>query len=158
MATSETTLLAARPSRIVVLRYYVAAVFLLVLTFFLWFFDYLLPALPISRTTLTLGGTAVLGFLFLLLLLVAELKRLTTKYVVTDFRVIRRDGILRKSENVMPYNKVERVQLSQGILERVLGIGTLVVDTGEDQMLIASVRNPRNVERTIMSRMQRSVR
>ena len=159
MASSETTLIAVRPSRILFLKYYVVAVLFLFLIFFLWFFDFLIPGLSIiSRTAIKLWGTAVLGFLALVLVLVAELKRLATKYVVTDFRVIRMDGILRKSENVMPYNKLERVQLTQGLVERILGIGTLVVDTGEDQMLIASVRNPRNVERAIMGRMQRTVR
>ncbi len=158
MASSETTLIAVRPSRILILKYYIVAVLFLLLIFFLWFFDYLLPAMPITKAAIKLWGTAVLGFLALVLVLVGELKRLATKYVVTDFRVIRMDGILRKSENAMPYNKVERVQLTQGLVERILGIGTLVVDTGEDQMLISSVRNPRNVERAIMGRMQRTVR
>ena len=158
MVSSETTLITVRPSRVLFLKYYVVTVLFLFLIFFLWFFDYLLPALPITKAALKLWGSAVLGLLALVMVLIGEVKRLTTKYVVTDFRVIRMDGILRKSENVMPYNKLERVQLTQGIVERILGIGTLVVDTGEDQMLIASVRHPRNVERAIMGRMQRTVR
>ena len=62
------------------------------------------------------------------------------------------DGLL---DAVLPQGSLlERVQVTQGILDRVLGIGTLVIDTGEDKMLISSVRNPEKVERAIMGRMQ----
>lgn len=155
MATSEKTLIATRPSRIIALGYYVAAFFLFLLAGSLWFFSALLPALGfITRASLVLFGGVFLAFLGFLLVLIAEIKRLATKYVITDFRVMRMEGLLRRSQNAMPYTKMERVHLTQGILQRILGIGTVVVDTGEDQIQIASVRDPGNVERTIMGRMQ----
>ena len=55
----------------------------------------------------------------------------------------------------MPYTKVERVELLQSLLDRVLGIGTVVLDTGEDQILVAHVRSPRTIHQTIMTRIQR---
>ena len=55
----------------------------------------------------------------------------------------------------MPFNKLERTEMSQGVIDRILGIGSVVVDTGEDQMTIKSVRNPRDVEQTISSRLQK---
>ncbi|TLZ70126.1 MAG: PH domain-containing protein [Methanobacteriota archaeon] len=154
MQTSETTLLSLRPSRVVVLGHYVAIVLLLLLTVAFWFFNYLVPAVPIQRGLFATGVSAFLIFLAFVLWIRAELKRASTKYLITDFRVIRKDGILRRTETIVPYRQLERVQVTQGILDRVLGIGTLVIDTGEDKMLISSVRNPEKVERAIMGRMQ----
>ena len=154
MQTSETTLLSLRPSRVIALGHYVGIVLLLLLTVVLWFFNYLLPALPVTSRTFTIVGSGVFVFLALLLWIRAELKRMATKYVVTDFRVIRKDGLLRRTETVVPYRQLERVMMTQGLLDRVLGIGTLVIDTGEDQVMIAKVRDPQKVEAAIMGRMQ----
>jgi len=103
----------------------------------------------------TIGVAGLLLFTALILVLVAELSRLGTRYIVTDFRVIRKVGIVRRKENAMPFNKLERTEMSQGVIDRILGIGSVVVDTGEDQMTIKSVRNPRDVEQTISSRLQK---
>ena len=154
MQTNETTLLSIRPSRVIVLRYYVGMFVLIFLIASLWFFNALIPPLPITKTTLLIGGTALLGFLTLLLFVMAEYKRMSTRYIVTDFRVIRKDGILRRVETVVPYRLLERVQLTQGVLDSILGIGTLIIDTGDDTVQIASVRNPESVEKAILSRMQ----
>jgi len=155
MQGPEKTLLSIRPSRIIVLRYYVGIVFLLIVAFAVWFFKYLLPPTPfIAQQILVTAASSFLLFLAVLLWLIAEYKRASTRYLVTDFRVIRREGILRRTETVVPYRQLERVQLTQGIIDRLLGIGTLVIDTGDDTVQIASVRDPRKVEEAIMSRMQ----
>lgn len=155
MIASETTLHAVRPTRLIAFKHYAVAIVFLVIAFLLWFFQVSLPNLPIPRSLVVLAGSGFLVFLALLLLIIAELKRISTKYVVTDFRVIRHDGILRRRENVMPYTKVERVELLQSLLDRVLRIGTVVLDTGEDQILIAHVRSPRTIQQTIMTRIHR---
>ena len=155
MQASEKTLLSIRPSRVIVLRYYVGIVVLLIAAFAFWFFNYVLPSTSmVGRETLRNAGSAFLVFLAVLVWLMAEYKRASTRYVVTDFRVIRRDGILRRTETVVPYRQLERVQMRQGIIDRLLGIGTLVIDTGDDTVQIASVRDPKKVEEAIMSRMQ----
>ena len=155
MQGPEKTLLSIRPSRIIVLRYYVGIVFLLIVAFAVWFFKYLLPPTPfIAQQILVTAASSFLLLLAVLLWLIAEYKRASTRYLVTDFRVIRREGILRRTETVVPYRQLERVQLTQGIIDRLLGIGTLVIDTGDDTVQIASVRDPRKVEEAIMGRMQ----
>jgi membrane protein YdbS with pleckstrin-like domain len=145
-----------RPSRVLFLRYYVAAFLLLILSVVIGFGIFMMPAIgPVVATLVTIGVAGLFLFTALVLVLVAELSRLGTKYVVTDFRVIRKTGIIRRKENAMPFNKLERTEMSQGVLDRILGIGSVVVDTGEDQMTIKSVRNPRGVEQTISSRLQK---
>ena len=155
MQAPERTLLSLRPSRLLVLRYYVGMVLLLVLTLLLWVFNYLIPPVgPITTRTLSLGATGFFLFLVFLLWMIAEFKRASTRYEVTDFRIVRKDGILRRNETAVPYRQLERVVLHQGILDRVLGIGTLVIDTGDDTVQISSIRDPKKVEQAIMSRMQ----
>ena len=156
MQSPETTLMSMRPSRVLFLRYYVAAVLLLILSVVIGSGIFMMPAIgPVVAALVTIGVAGLFLFTGLILVLIAELSRFGTKYIVTDFRVIRKVGIIRRKENAMPFNKLERTELSQGVLDRILGIGSVVVDTGEDQMTIASVRNPRDVEQTISSRLQK---
>ncbi len=159
MQQTEKTLVSAKPSRLIVLRYYAAAIFLLILDVILFFqvFGVRLPGIGTYVEPSTVNMLAELFLLLVAFLLVirAEIRRYSTRYFVTDFRIIRKDGILRRRETVFPYRQLERVQLSQGIFERMFGIGTIVVDTGDDQMLIESVGDPRKIEQAIMERVQR---
>src|SRR3972149_145806 len=154
MQATERTLLAAKPSRIIVLKYYVGAIFLIALASILFFWVFRLPALGtfVDRETVNLAAEVFFLFLALVLVLRAEVRRFGTRYVITDFRIIRRDGILRTSETVFPYRQLERVVLQQGIIERIFGIGTIVVDTGDDHLLISSVPDPRKVGKVILGR------
>jgi membrane protein YdbS with pleckstrin-like domain len=151
MQANERTLMSMGPARAHFLRYYVGVVLLLVLTVLLWLFNSLLPALV---RTFTLPLTAFIALLVLVLLVLAEWKRASTRYVVTDFRIIKKHGILRRNETVVPYRQLERVVLHQGIIDRLLGIGSLSIDTGDDTVEISAVRDPKKVEQAIMGGMQ----
>ena len=96
----------------------------------------------------TWGGIVawVGGFLGFVLLVRAEFQRLTTKYTITNVRLIRRDGILRHHTQYVLFNKVERIEVNQGILGRLLGIGDIFLDTGEDVVVLDGIRDPRRVE------------
>lgn len=95
-------------------------------------------------------GAGVVSFLLFLL---AELKRLTRRYLVYEHRVARREGILSRRIQYTPYAKVQRVELVQPFLQRILGIGDLLIDTGEDMIALEAVRNPTRVERILAERM-----
>jgi len=151
MQANERTLMSMGPARAHFLRYYVGVVLLLILTFLLWLFNSLLPALV---QTFKVAATGFFAVLILVLLLLAEWKRASTRYVVTDFRIIKKHGILRRNETVVPYRQLERVVLHQGILDRILGIGSLSIDTGDDTVEISAVRDPKKVEKAIMGGMQ----
>ncbi len=97
----------------------------------------------------------ILGVLALLLFLYAELRRITRRYMIYERRVARREGILSKRVQFMPYGKVERVELNQSILKRIFGIGDVYVDTGEDSLIFKSVRNPGRIEALVSERLSR---
>ena len=139
---AETTLLALRPTRLIALKFYVAWLFLWIVALIgFWdpwsvIPDGTVPVLGVRWQTLL---AVFLGFLGLLSVLLAEVRRLTIRYTVTDARVIRQEGILRKKTNQMPFSKVERVELDQSLLQRILRYGDLVIDTGEDTIVLQSL-------------------
>ncbi len=98
---------------------------------------------------LLLGVFAILAFAY------AELKRITRRYMVFENRIARREGILSKRVQYMPYTRVERVELNQSILKRIFGIGDVVIDTGEDSIILEAVRKPGKVEELVSERLSR---
>src|SRR5213592_1685545 len=137
MATNhagEQTLLVTRPTRLIALRYWSALVLALILA-------------------AVLAGFFV--FLALLAFLAAELKRKTTRYIITDNKIIREDGILNKNTQMIPYTQLERVDLHQTFGQRIFKIGTIVVDTGDDTLKIDMVRHPAKVQELLSNRLGR---
>ncbi len=94
----------------------------------------------------------LLAVLALVSFIYAELKRIMRRYMVFETRVARREGILSKRIQYMPYNKVERVVLNQSIIKRIFGLGDIIVDTGEDAIVFGAVRRPGKVEGLLAER------
>ena len=99
--------------------------------------------------------TAMFLFLAFLAFVTAELKRRTTRYIITDNKIIREDGILNKNTEMVPYTQLERVDLHQTLGQRILKIGTIVVDTGDDVLNIDMVRHPAKVQELLSARLGR---
>jgi uncharacterized membrane protein YdbT with pleckstrin-like domain len=56
-----------------------------------------------------------------------------TTYAITTRRLIIRTGVLNRSGHDMPLSRLNDVSFSHNILERMLGCGTLVVESGGEQ-------------------------
>jgi uncharacterized membrane protein YdbT with pleckstrin-like domain len=57
------------------------------------------------------------------------LRWLTTTYTITDRRIITRRGIVTKSGHDLPLARINDVNYSQSLLDRMLGRGTLLFTT-----------------------------
>lgn len=73
--------------------------------------------------------------------------RRTTVYRITTRRVSKRWGVFVKYSEEAPLRRVQNVSVGQGILDRILGIGTVDFDTageriGEDLLSFRGVRSP----------------
>ncbi len=82
----------------------------------------------------------------------ALLRWLTTSYVITDRRIITRQGIVSRSGRDMPISRVNDVSFEhKGILERVLRCGTLVVESAGErgQLVLRDVPHVEEVQRDI---------
>ena len=90
----EQILIRTHPSRLFSLGYYAAAVFLLLVsgglllnTFLQWFS---FPAMSTGPLTLEGWLVAVGATLAVVLVLIAEIRRIATTFTLTDFRVVRK--------------------------------------------------------------------
>lgn len=61
-------------------------------------------------------------------------RRLGVLYTITDRRIVERQGILRRDERSAHIDRVQNVNVRQGVVERILGIGTVEIETaGNDE-------------------------
>jgi uncharacterized membrane protein YdbT with pleckstrin-like domain len=88
-------------------------------------------------------------------LLVRYLTWLTTNFVVTTDRVIFRHGLFAKAGIEIPLERVNSVHFNQGIIERILGAGDLMIESGAElgQQRFTDVRHPDRVTNTIHKEM-----
>jgi uncharacterized membrane protein YdbT with pleckstrin-like domain len=81
-------------------------------------------------------GLAVLGGIGVLWLTVVPLLRWrTTHFVLTTCRVLIREGILTRSGIDIPTNRINTVQSRSSFLDRILGCGTLIIESASDEPL-----------------------
>ena len=80
----------------------------------------------------------------------------TTNFVITSDRVIFRHGLIAKSGIEIPLERVNSVHFHQGIFERMLGAGDLLIESGAEsgQQRFTDVRNPDRVQNLIHSQME----
>jgi uncharacterized membrane protein YdbT with pleckstrin-like domain len=81
------------------------------------------------RTPLLLVAVGLLIWL----VVVPILRWFTTHFVLTTHRVMTRKGILRREGRDVPLTRVNDVSFSHTIIERMLGAGTLVVESAGER-------------------------
>jgi membrane protein YdbS with pleckstrin-like domain len=76
---------------------------------------------------------------------------ITSHFVVTSDRVIHRSGWLAKRSMEMPLERINDVRFQQSVLERVVGAGDLVIESGGEygQNLFSDIRHPEDVQKLI---------
>ncbi len=81
---------------------------------------------------------------------------LTTHFVITNRRVIFRTGLLTKHGIEIPIDRVNTVHFNQGIFERMVGAGDLVIESGGEsgQQRFTDIRQPDRVQRVLHAEME----
>lgn len=84
-------------------------------------------------------------------LVVRYAKWITTHFVITDRRVIFRTGLLAKRGIEIPLERVQTVHFSQSVLERLVGAGDLMIESGGEsgRQHFTDIRQPDRVQRVI---------
>ena len=90
-----------------------------------------LPADWSPIVLIVIGAVAVV--LFLWLTFWPFLVWRTTHYVFTNERVLLREGIINRQQRDIPLGRVNDVSSSQTLLERLLGCGTLTVESAGER-------------------------
>ena len=99
------------------------------------------------------GGVVALALIVgtALWLIVRYLKWITTNFVITSHRLIFRQGVVAKSGIEIPLERVNNVNFSQSVFERVLGAGDLLIESGgeDGQQRFTDIRHPDKVQNLI---------
>jgi uncharacterized membrane protein YdbT with pleckstrin-like domain len=98
-------------------------------------------------------GAAAGAVILVLVLLIGWLRRITTRYLITNRRLQIRRGLLAKHIEETRIDRVVDVTVHQGVLDRILQIGAVDFDNASaqqgDLFRFAGVGNPERVVRAI---------
>lgn len=96
-----------------------------------------------DHTGASLALVAILLVTGLAVILVAVIRRQTTELVLTDRRIITKRGLVSRDTVEMNLNKVESVQVNQGLMGRILDYGDVtVVGTGSSLEPLRGIATP----------------
>jgi hypothetical protein len=72
--------------------------------------------------------------------------------------VIHREGFIAKRSMEIPLEAINDVRFDQGIIDRMLGAGTLVIQSASEQgrQIFDNIRDPEGVQRTIYQEGERN--
>jgi uncharacterized membrane protein YdbT with pleckstrin-like domain len=75
----------------------------------------------------------------------------TSHFVITSDRLIHRAGWIARSSMEIPLERINDVRFHQGILERTVGAGDLVIESAGEhgQNLFSDIRRPEDVQKLI---------
>ena len=91
--------------------------------------------------------------------LVELIKWRTTYFVVTSHRLIYRQGVVSRDGVEIPLERVNNVNFGQSIIERMLGVGDLLIESGgqDGQQTFSDIAQPERVQNIIHSTIQARV-
>ena len=100
-------------------------------------------------------GLGVTG-LALLWLLARLAKWTTTQFVITTDRLISREGVFAKKGKEIPLERINDITFSQRIVERLLGSGDLMIQSGGElgQQHFSNIKRPARVQNEIHRQME----
>jgi len=112
---------------------------------------------PDSTTRTVAAWASIVAMAISALWLISRYGRwLTTHFVITNRRVIFRTGLLTKRGIEIPIDRVNTVHFHQGVLERLVGTGDLLIESGGEtgQQRFTDIRQPDRVQRVIHAEME----
>ena len=95
---------------------------------------------------LVLGWLIIGVFLFISM----YLEKWTTERALTNRRLILKRGFIRRKTEEISFNRIEEVNLSQSILQRILGSGHIrVTGTGAGEVVLKNIDDPLDVQKKV---------
>jgi uncharacterized membrane protein YdbT with pleckstrin-like domain len=79
-------------------------------------------------------------------------------FVLTSDRVMSREGIIAKRGVEIPLERINTVRFEQGIFDRLLGLGSLVIESAstDGAQAFRTVRRPDDIQKQIYVQMERN--
>ena len=87
-------------------------------------------------------------FLLILSIIFEILSWRGKKYQLTNQRVVIQKGILRRKRSSIQYPKIQDIEISQGIVDRIISAGDIEIYGGHEHtnIVLEDIPNPREVE------------
>src|SRR6185503_15952117 len=140
----ETVLYEGRPSWRALLSFYILGMLIAVAAL-------AFVALVLDKTGI---GATVFAVVFVGTLLIGWLRRVFTKYAITDQRLRISRGIIARKVQETRLDRVQNVNYTQGVIDRVLGVGTVDFDTAgtdDSDFTFAWINGPEQVVQAVQT-------
>ncbi|KAA2251242.1 PH domain-containing protein [Solihabitans fulvus] len=82
---------------------------------------------------IALAAVCVLSFIWLTLTPLVRWR--TTHFIVTNNRVMAREGFINRTGIDIPLSRINSVRFEHGLIDRIVGCGTLIVESASDDPL-----------------------
>ncbi len=104
----------------------------------------------VDTAVVTFGLLAVLAAA-VVFLLARYVRWTTTNFVVTNERLIHREGVIAKNGIEIPLDRVQTIRFNQSIFERMIGAGDLLIESAGEtgQNTFGDIRKPSVVQNVI---------
>ena len=100
----------------------------------------------LANAAIGLGSAAIVFLVLASILGWRALDAWHTRYVLTDFRVLRTSGVLDRRVEFIPWRKVTDVSLQRSFWQRLVGASTIRIESANEASqfrAMTDVRNPR---------------
>ena len=95
----------------------------------------------------------IIGLWFVFISVSGAIIYYTTEFALTNKKVLSKSGLISRSTDELQLKKIEGVDVRQGIVERMLGYGSVVLSgTGSQKVVFAGVDNPLSIKKLIDSK------
>lgn len=96
-----------------------------------------------GKVWLILGEVVVTVGLLVWLSVIPWIRWQTTHYVLTDQRVMWRNGLVTRESRHIPLARVNTVSYSQSVVERIFGYGDMIIESASDDSDIKLIDVPK---------------
>ncbi len=103
------------------------------------------------KTAERIAILAIGAFVLLFYCLRVAVRWATSHFVVTNERVIHRQGLIAKNSMEIPLDRLQNVRFHQGVFERMIGAGDLILESAGEQgtNTFSDIRHPESVQKAI---------
>ena len=84
-------------------------------------------AMPFILLLISLSIAPLLSLLFFCIIVVRIIDILTTEIAITNRKLVVKQGLIMRNTIEQQLNKIDSVQVAQGLIGRILGYGTLTI-------------------------------
>ena len=105
--------------------------------------------LPLGEITVIMA--LVLIFALILWVIWDFLSWRSTKYILTNYRIIIKKGIISKTRTYIHYNKIQDITVFQTLIQRLFSCGNIEIFGGHERtrLFLKDIPNPAKTERMI---------